>query len=130
MEIACRSHRAKEAICEGKKEEQPKDGAGKAGDPQPGDKKDGEEKKEQPVPDPAQNEPPKQGELKAGNPQDPGASGDPSKSDAAQEAVAAAEGRMTDKQAKALLESIKDARPRLLDPRDNERRPTRGFKDW
>ena len=38
---------------------------------------------------------------------------------------------MTDKQAKMLLESIKDARPRLLDPREMDRpRPARGFKNW
>jgi Ca-activated chloride channel family protein len=117
---------------EGKKEDQqqaPQNGEKKSGESQQGEKKEGEGKV-QPAPDPAQNQPPKQGELKAGNAQPEGPNGESPKDEAAEEAAAAAEGRMTDKQAKALLESIKDARPRLLDPRDVERRPTRGFKDW
>jgi Ca-activated chloride channel homolog len=115
---------------EGQKEEPQKDGDKQQGAPKQGEKKEGEPK-DQPQRDPSQNQPPKKGELKAGNPQPGEPKGEPQQGDAAEEAAALAEGRMTDKQAKALLESIKDARPRLLDPRDVERlRPPRGFKDW
>ena len=112
---------------EGQKEDgQQKPGESKNGAPKPGEKKD-----QPPQPQPGENQPPKKGELKANN-QAPGSpGGEPGNSDAAEEAAAAAEGRMTEKQAKTLLDAIKDEKVRLLDPRqiDRQRQP-RGFKNW
>ena len=107
------------------KEGEKKETQSKKGEPKDEPRKDGQQ-------DPAQNQPSKQGELKGANPSGNGENGDQQPaSDAAQEAAAAAQGKMTDKQAKMLLESIKDARPRLLDPREMDRpRPARGFKNW
>ena len=140
-------------------EEKGKGSEEKSDDKQPGEKQDGSEKKENgnpskeqkqgaggdqkkdapkpgdPKPDPnAQPEPERsdqkpQGELKSANNPSPQAQPGQDMSEAEQEALAAAEGKMSEKQAKRLLDSIKDERVRLLDPRE-ERRPPRQFKDW
>ncbi len=112
------------------KEGEKKEGESKNGQPKDEQPKDGQEKDGQK--DPSQNQPPKKGELKGANASGDAQNGDQQPaSEAAQEAAAAAQGKMTDKQAKVLLESIKDARPRLLDPRELDRpRPARGFKNW
>jgi Ca-activated chloride channel family protein len=104
---------------EGDKGEQAKN------DPQKG--KDGA--KPEPMPDQPDKKP--SGELKAnpsepqhGEPQDPQA-------EAAEDAAAAAEGKMTERQAKALLDSLKseDDRVRLVDPNDRKR-AGRALRDW
>jgi hypothetical protein len=78
-----------------------------------------------------QPQPKKEGELKSSpqygdgkEPKDPAA-------EALAEAEAAAEGKMTPQQAKALLESLKaeDDKVRLLSPTER-RGPRRVFKDW
>jgi Ca-activated chloride channel family protein len=112
---------------EEKKEEQ------KPGEQKSPDESKPGEKKDAPKPEPGESEPPKEGELKAANAQ-PGKpeEGNPEK-EAAEAAAAAAEGRMTPKDAKLLLDAMKkfDERVRLLDPRENQREvPRRGFKNW
>jgi len=75
--------------------------------------------------------PKKEGELKGAN-QQPGETPEQREAAEAQaEAEAAAEGRMTAQQARALLESMKneDAKVRLLDPREHGGMK-RVFKDW
>jgi Ca-activated chloride channel family protein len=110
--------------------EQDKQGGkeGEQTDQQPeGEQKEGEQGKE---------EPKKEGELK-NNPA-PGQAGEQQEQgeptpeqQAAEEAAAAAEGRMTESQAKALLDSLKseDARVQLLNPRDRRSRE-RPLRDW
>jgi len=129
------------------KEGQPKDGEKKDGEEKDsekknGDPKDGEqkEKSDKPGEKPAQAEQQKdgekkQGELKPANPQ--GGSDekkDQQAADAAEEMAAAAEGRMTAKDAKQLLDSMRNTerRVRLLDLRQelqNQAKP-RPEKNW
>ena len=102
---------------------------GKSGEQKQQDAKPGE-KKDSPQPPP--DEKPKSGELKGANPQEQNDSKDP-QNEAAEEAAAVAEGRMTPRDAKLMLEAMKkfDERVRLLDPREARRdRPARGFKNW
>lgn len=107
---------------------EPKPGDGqKQPQPKPGDKP------QQPPqrPEPGKDQPPEKGELKGANPQSSDPQNEPPKGDAAEEAAAAADGRMTEKQAKTLLEAIKDERVRLLNPRDLEEQwKPRNFKNW
>jgi Ca-activated chloride channel family protein len=113
----------------GRKPDEEKQG-GEQGDKQQKDKQgeqpqDGEGEKPQDK---------KEGDLK-NNPAPGGESDQPEQSDeqreAAEEALAAAEGRMTESQAKQLLDSLKgeDVRVQLLDPRDNRNRD-RPLRDW
>jgi Ca-activated chloride channel homolog len=79
-------------------------------------------------PSPEQAQPMKQGDLK---PAQPGEQKDDAQAEEAADAQAAAEGKMTEQQAKALLESLKneDDKVHLVDP--HERQKTgRVFKDW
>jgi Ca-activated chloride channel homolog len=118
------------------KEGEQKDGEQKQGEPKEG--KNGEPKEREdgksdvPQPEPRKDGEQKRGELKAGNPQNQPNQGDQPPSDAAQEMAAAAEGKLTEKQARALLQGIKDEKVRLLDPRELERQrvPPGRFKDW
>ncbi len=84
------------------------------------------EKQEQPAPSPEQPDQLRGGAIQAQGEQP---KGDPQE-EAAAEAQAAQEGRMTEAQAKNLLESLKgeDERVQLLKP--GERRPGRAFRDW
>ena len=72
------------------------------------------------------------GELKA-NPSQAQQNGEPqdAQAEAAAEEAAAAEGKMTERQAKALLDSLKseDDRVRLLDPNERKR-AGRVLRDW
>jgi hypothetical protein len=121
---------------------EPKPGDEQKDDPKPGGKGDpadeqgGDKEKELnpdkdgDVPQPAEKKP--EGELKA-NPSDvsskPG--GDKEAEDAAAEEAAEAKGEMTERQAKALLDSLKgeDERVHLIDPKDRKR--ARGIlRDW
>jgi Ca-activated chloride channel family protein len=119
---------------EGKDEQEKQKQGGKdeneKGDSQGADRKPGDEKQgEQPKPEPGEPEKPKSGELKAAGP-----GGEPSdkESEAAEDAAAAMEGRMTEKDAKQLLEALRkfDQRVRLLDPREEQPAPSRPFRNW
>lgn len=109
-----------------------KDGkSGQSGDQEKQDPQNanGQKGEPQPAPKPEQK---KEGELKS-SPQYDGDGKEPmdEAAEALAEAQAAAEGKMTPQQAKALLESLKaeDSKVRLSDP--SERRgPRRTFKDW
>jgi len=128
---------------QGKKEEQ-KDGKSDSAEqpkPEKGDeKKDAKEgqkgenaspqkegqKQETPAPSPDQPEKKREGEIQSKGEPPPN---DPQQ-EAEAEAQAAQEGKMTEAQAKSLLESLKgeDDRVQLLKP--GERRPGRAFRDW
>ncbi len=116
-----------------KKQEEPHDSKDKGGEkPQPGsDPKAGEEKPGgeagEPMPEPS--EPKREGELKGANPPG-GKPGDEAQAEAAEEAQAAAENRMTEAQATALLDSQKGEEQRvpLVDPR--QPRKARVLRDW
>jgi Ca-activated chloride channel family protein len=85
------------------------------------------QKQEPPAPSPDQTDKKRTGEIQAqGTPPPPG---DPQQ-EAAAEAQAAEEGRMTETQARNLLESLKseDERVQLLKP--GERRQGRALRDW
>ncbi len=92
---------------------------------------EGKDPKEQEDMAPEPVEPKKEGELKS-NPA-PGGEEQPgdAQADAAAEAAAAAEGRMTEAQAKSLLDSLKseDERVQILNPRDR-RAKSRVLRDW
>ena len=119
----------------------PKCGANPEDDPKKGqsqnsDDKKGEEKEDkQPKPEPGDAEKDKQksGELKAGNPGQEPPEKDGEAAEAAEAAAAAQEGRMTEKDAKQLLEALRkfDQRVRLLDPREGQpQNSNRPFKNW
>ncbi len=132
---------------DGQKPDQPKDGQqekqdqndGKDGksepkDPQQGETKDGKDGGK-PEPMPGQEDKKLSGDVKAANPsQQQQQQQDKEEKEAAEalaEQEAAAEGKMTERQAKALLESLKseDEKVRLLDP--NERKKSgRVLRDW
>ncbi len=146
-----------------KKEEQGKDGEkkseqekqegekkdGKDGEKKDGEQKDGDkgeeksgeqkEKSDKPGEKPEQAEPQKdgekkQGELKAANPGEKGEENEQDAAEAAEEMAAAKEGRMTQKDAKQLLDSMRNTerRVRLLDPRQetNMQNKPRPEKNW
>ncbi len=107
--------------------QQPKDQPGEQGkeQPQPG------EQGGKPEQMPAQpQEPKKEGELKS-SPQAGESQEQRDAAEAAADAQAAAEGRMTPQQARALIESLKgeDAKVRLADPREKQGM-RRVLKDW
>jgi len=100
-----------------------------AGDPKK-EKADHSERGKKPEPASPQPGEKKEGELKAA----PGAAGDGQEeppSEEATEAAAAANGTMTEKQAKALLESLRseDEKVRLVDP-EKRKAPARHLKNW
>ncbi len=118
------------------KDGEKKDGEEKDGEPKPGEKK---EKSDKPGEKPEQAEPQKdgekkQGELKATNPGEKDADKEQQAAEAAEEMAAAKEGRMTQKDAKQLLESMRrtERRVRLLDPRQeaNSQNKPRPEKNW
>ena len=112
-----------------------KDGEKKDGEKQdgkPGEKTDEKGKEsEQPQPEPAQPEKKKEGDLKEAPQFDKDSKEGQEAAEQAEADAAAAEGRMTERQAKSLLESLKaeDARVHLLDPRE-QKRPGRVIRDW
>ena len=114
----------------GKEGEQKEKEDGKKGEDsakQPGNDKEGEENKPEPMPGKEGEK--KEGELKSAQ-GEPKPEEDPQAEEEA-EAMAAAEGRMTEKQAEGLLESLRneDERVQLTDPK--ERKNPRGvFRDW
>ena len=108
-----------------KKEQEKKDG--EKGDPQDEKGKEGE----QPEPAPGEPEKKKEGELKEAPQFDKDSKESQEAAEQAEAEAAAAEGRMTERQAKSLLESLKaeDAKVHLLDPRE-QKRPGRVIRDW
>ena len=89
-----------------KKQDEPKDSQNPS-EQKKGDEQKGDEKKEpQAQPKPGEHEAPKTGELKSAGEQQPGDK-DAQQSEAAETAAAAREGRMTEKDAKQLLESLR-----------------------
>jgi Ca-activated chloride channel family protein len=105
----------------------------KDGQQQNPDDKSDEKKQPQPQPKDGEDEKQKSGEVKAANPgtQEPGKE-DPA-TEAAEEAQAAKEGRMTEKDAIQILQALKqvDRRVRLLDPKDEPvKNPNKPFKNW
>jgi Ca-activated chloride channel family protein len=119
--------------------EQQKPGEEKSQQPKPqqGDGKDGqpEQPAEQAAPKPGEQPPqnPRDGNLQpAGQPQDPGK--DKDAAEAAEAAQAAREGRMTEKDARALLQGMRKfdqtLRPLEQYERQSERRQPKGGKDW
>lgn len=118
------------------KEQQGKEQQGDKGDEQKGqqgqqqdEQRDGQQGKNEPMPAPQPAEK-KEGDLKSA-PQAGETQEQRDAADAAAEAQAAAEGRMTPQQAQALLESLKgeDAKVRLVDPREKQGL-RRVIKDW
>ena len=128
-----------------KKDGEKKDGESKDGEKKDGEKKDGEskdgekkEKSDKPGEKPEKTQEQKdgekkQGELKAANPGEKGEDKE-QQAEAAEDMAAAKEGRMTQKNAKELLDSMlrTERRVRLLDPRQepgmqNKPRPE---KNW
>jgi Ca-activated chloride channel family protein len=97
---------------------------------QKGDQKPGEENK----PSKAESGKPeekKTGEVKAANAQPIDPKKEAEAKEEAEEAAANAEGRMTKKDAKQMLEAVREGRVRLLDPREDlQKVPPRNFKDW
>ena len=126
---------------DGESSEEQKDGEKKDGEKEEksGKPKPGEEGKESDKPGekPQQAEQQKegekkQGELKASNPTDKAEDKEQQAADAAEEMAAAKEGRMTQKDAKQLLESMRrtERRVRLLDPRQEMQNKPRAEKNW
>ena len=123
-----------------------KDGEKKDGESAGDEKKDGEqkpgekkEKSDKPGEKPEKAEPQKdgekkQGELKAANPGEKNEDKAQQDAEAAEEMAAAQEGRMTQKDAKQLLDSMRNTerRVRLLDPRQetNMQNKPRPEKNW
>ncbi len=110
------------------KEEQQKDS-----DKKDADKKDGDEKKEaEAQPKAGEPEKPKTGELKAANAGKPSEEKQQQQAEAAEAAAAASEGRMTDKDAKQLLDAQKKydvILPPIKMLQEQQNRP-RVFKNW
>ncbi len=105
----------------------------KDGQQQNPDDKSDEKKQSKPQPKDGADEKQKSGEVKAANPgqQEPGKE-DPA-TEAAEEAQAAKEGRMTEKDAMQILQALKqvDRRVRLIDPKDEPvKNPNKPFKNW
>ena len=98
----------------------------------PGPMKDEKGKEgEQPQPEPAQPEKKKEGELKEAPQFDKDSKEAQEAAEQAEAEAAAAEGRMTERQAKSLLDSLKaeDAKVHLLDPREQKQKG-RVIRDW
>ena len=117
----------------GDKKDQPKDGQKKDGEKKDGQKgeeqqgKDGEKPEPQEAPKPGEKK--KDGEIKE-SPQFDKAEGD-AQQQAEADALAAAEGKMTPQQAKALLDSLKGEDERVQMRERNERRGNeRAFRNW
>ncbi len=122
------------------KDESGKDGEKKDGEEKDAEKKDGKrgeakdekgKEGEQPQPAPDQPDKKKEGDLKEAPQFDKDSKEGKEAAEQAEAEAAAAEGRMTERQAKSLLESLKaeDARVHLLDPRE-QKRPNRVLRDW
>lgn len=120
------------------KSEDSKEQEGKQGEKK--DEKDGQQEQQKdgqngkaedqkPAPAPGESDKKPTGELKS-NPSQPQEQTDGA-AEAAAEEMAAAEGKMTERQAKALLDSLKseDDKVRLLDPNERKR-GGRVFRDW
>jgi len=114
------------------KDQKPDQQEGQKSPEKQGDKRDGQagDQKGQNNAPPMQPEQKKEGELKSAPEAGEGEQQTPEEQ-AAADAQAAAEGKMTPQQASALLESLKgeDQKVRLLDPRER-RALRRVFKDW
>ncbi len=116
------------------KDQQPKDGEGKPQEQKSGDKKDekgAEKKDEQNSPQPAPEKPDqkKEGEINAAPQHDKDESD--AKEQAEADALAAAEGKMTEQQAKALLDSLKSEDDRVqLRERTDRKGNGRVIRDW
>ena len=119
-----------------KKDGEKKDGEKKDGEPKPGEGKEKSDKPgEKPESAPEQKDGgKKQGELKAANPGEKDNEKEQQAAEDAEAKAAAAEGRMTAKDAKQLLESMRsaDRRVRLMDPRQEARMQNkpRPEKNW
>jgi Ca-activated chloride channel family protein len=115
----------------GKQEEKEQE---KKSDSQTGERKPGEEKEgERPKPEPGEPDKKKSGELKSASSGQEQKDKEGEAAEAAEAAAAAVEGRMTEKDARKILEALRkfDQRVRLLDPRDEPvRSPNRPFKNW
>ena len=111
----------------GEKDQKP--GENGSSQPPAGDSQKSQKPGEKPEPLPDQPEGKKEGELKPAQPASGGTPQD-AESEAAAEAAAAAEGKMTEQQAKALLDSLKgeDEKVRLVDPQKRQR--TRTLRNW
>lgn len=98
--------------------------------PQSGESQDSPKAGEKPEEMPDQPSGKKEGELKPAQSAG-GETRDDAQSQEAAEAAAAAEGKMTEQQAKALLDSLKgeDQKVRLVDPQKRQK-PNRTLKDW
>lgn len=106
----------------------------KSGKPKPGEegeKSDKPGEKQQQAEQQKEGEK-KQGELKATNPGEKNEDQEQQAAEAAEEMAAAKEGRMTQKDAKQLLESMRrtERRVRLLDPRQEMQNKPRSEKNW
>jgi Ca-activated chloride channel homolog len=112
---------------DGQKDEQAKK---ENGEQKPGDQ--GEPKDMKPQQGDQPKGEPKQGDIQPANPGQPGDEKDEQAAEAAEAAAAALEGRMTEKDAKQLLDSLRryDVRGRLQDPKDVRRSLPRQFKNW
>jgi Ca-activated chloride channel family protein len=117
----------KEQNAGGKKDEQ---GKQENGQPQPGEKTDPKDMQPQQGDQPQGQ--PKTGDIQPANPGEPGDKKDQQAAEAAEAAAAALEGRMTEKDAKQLLESLRqyDVRGRLTDPQQFKKPRPRDFKNW
>ena len=117
------------------KQESGKDGEKKDQEKQDGQKGDPKDEKgkegEQPQPEPAQPDKKKEGELKEAPQFDKDSKESQDAAEQAEAEAAAAEGRMTERQAKSLLDSLKaeDAKVHLLDPREQKQKG-RVIRDW
>ena len=100
---------------------------GQKGEPKDEKGQDGEH----PQPEPGEPEKKKEGELKEAPQFDKDSKEGQDAAEQAEAEAAAAEGRMTERQAKSLLDSLKaeDAKVHLLDPRE-QKRPGRVIRDW
>lgn len=112
---------------DGKQDQQPKDSKDSKGDQQ--QQKEGQSG-QKPEPAPEEPKPQKQGEVKPAQPQQGNEKQD-AKAEEAANAQAAAEGKMTEQQAKALLDSLKneDEKVRLLDTRQKSN-TKRYLRNW
>ena len=112
---------------DGEKKDQEKGNKGEQKDEQKEDGKDGEESQ----PESAEPKEKKEGELKEAPQFDKDSKEAQEAAEQAESEAAAAEGRMTERQAKSLLDSLKaeDAKVHLLDPRE-QKRPGRVIRDW
>ncbi len=113
---------------DGQQGKDPKDQQDQKGEKGDKDKNQGDEGKDEQS---AQPDKKKEGDVKGAPQFDKEGQEEKDAKEEAAEAVAAAEGRMTEQQAKSLLESLKseDAKVQLLDPRERKGRG-RVLRDW